>query len=171
MAHDYVIELGFDYDSEQKDPSYDGFLEMACAEGNGLTSLDKLKKDGTLAFAVYDVSDSPHAGTGVPQSLVVTFAKADDASPAASPFSTSSLTFTTFHDRGTKGSPQFGSHQSWYAQAPGQGSNSNPTETPFVNTGNFFVSFKLTVTFTDPEDPSQSVTKTFGQDPRMDVDT
>ena len=56
MAHDYTIELGFDYDSEQKDPDYDGFLELACAEGDKLSSLDQLKKDGNLTFVVYDVS-------------------------------------------------------------------------------------------------------------------
>ena len=79
MAHDYSIELGFDFDSEQKDPAYDGFLEMGCGEGNSLASLDQLKKDGGLTFVVYDVSDSPHTGTGAPQSLTVTFAKADDS--------------------------------------------------------------------------------------------
>jgi hypothetical protein len=171
VAHDYSIELGFDFDSEQKDPSYDGFLEAACTEGNSFRSLDQLKKDGGLSFAIYDVSDSPHAGTGTPQSLTVSFSKADDASPASSPFSTSSLTFTTFHNRGTKGSPQFGSRQSWYAQADGHGDDHDPTVTTFVNTGNFFVSFALTVSFIDPNDPANPVTKTFGQDPRMDVDT
>ena len=49
---DYSMELGFDFDSEQKDPSYDGFLEAACTEGNSFKSLDQLKKDGGLSFAI-----------------------------------------------------------------------------------------------------------------------
>jgi hypothetical protein len=171
VAHDYSIELGFDFDSEQKDPSYDGFLEMACAEGNNLKSLDQLKKDGGLTFVVYDVSEAPNAGTGTPQSLTVTFAQADASSPAASPFSTSTLTFTTFHDRGNKGSAEYGTRPSWYAQSGAQVGTDNATTTPFVNAGNFFVTVALTVDFTDPNNPGTLTTRTFGQDPRMDVDT
>lgn len=171
MAHDYSIELGFDFDSEQKDPAYDGFLEMGCGEGNSLASLDQLKKDGGLTFVVYDVSDSPHTGTGAPQSLTVTFAKADDSSPATTPFSTNTITFTTFHDRGTRGSSEFGNRPAWYAQSGSQVGTDKPTTLPFVNIGNFFVTVALEVTFTDPENPTNPVTKTFGQDPRMDVDT
>jgi hypothetical protein len=171
VAHDYSIELGFDFDSEQKDPSYDGFLEMGCAEGNSLASLDQLKKDGGLTFIVYDVSDSPHAGTGVPQTLNVTFARADESSTSTSPFATNTLTFTAFHDRGNKGSSEFGNRPSWYAQSGAQVGTDNKTTIPFVNNGNFFVTVALTVTFTDPDNPTNPVTKTFGQDPRMDVDT
>ena len=180
MAHDYSIELGFDYDSKQKDSDYDGFLEMACADGDKLSSLDQLKKDGNLTFVVYDVSEAPHAGTGTPTSLTVTFAKADDSSPADSPFSSSTLSFTTFHDRGTRGSSEFGSRPSWYAQSdpdPDNDGNANdsdndkPTKIDFVNTGNFFVTVALDVDFPDPANPGSTITKTFGQDPRMDVDT
>lgn len=171
MAHDYSIELGFDFDSDQKDPSYDGFLELACAEGNNLKSLDELKKDGGLTFEIYDVSEAPNAGTGTPQSLTVTFASADESSPATSPFSTSSLTFTEFHDRGTKGSSEYGNRPSWYAQSGNEVGTDKPTTTSFVNTGNFFVTVALTVEFPDPNNPSTTITKTFGQDPRMDVDT
>jgi hypothetical protein len=180
VAHDYSIELGFDYDSKQKDSDYDGFLEMACADGDKLSSLDQLKKDGNLTFVVYDVSEAPHAGTGTPTSLTVTFAKADDSSPADSPFSSSTLSFTTFHDRGTRGSSEFGSRPSWYAQSdpdPDNDGNANdndndkPTKIDFVNTGNFFVTVALDVDFPDPANPGSTITKTFGQDPRMDVDT
>lgn len=171
MAHDYSIELGFDFDSNQKDPSYDGFLELACAEGNSLASLDQLKKDGGLTFVVYDVSEGTNAGTGTPQSLAVTFAQADASSPASSPFATTTLSFTTFHDRGTKGSAEYGNRPSWYAQSGSQIGTDKGTTLPFVNTGNFFVTVALTVAFTDPNNPSTPITKTFGQDPRMDVDT
>ena len=171
MAHDYSIELGFDFDSEQKDPSYDGFLELACSEGSKLTSLDQLKKDGGLNFVIYDVSESPNAGTGTPQSLTVTFAKADAASPASSPFPDGTLNFTAFHSRGTKGSSEYGDRPSWYAQSGPQVGSDKPTKTAFVNAGSFFVTAALTVAFTDPDNPAAPITKTFGQDPRMDVDT
>lgn len=178
MAHDYSIELGFDYDSEKKDEDYDGFLEMACAEGDKLSSLDQLKKDGSLAFVVYDVSEAPHAGTGTPTSLTVTFAKADESSTASSPFSSGTLTFTTFHNRGTRGSSEFGSRPSWYAQSSNDDDpntkdddSDKPTKFTFENTGNFFVTVALDVDFPDPANPGSTITKTFGQDPRMDVDT
>jgi hypothetical protein len=178
VAHDYSIELGFDYDSKQKDSDYDGFLELACAEGDKLSSLDQLKKDGTLTFVIYDVSEAPYAGTGTPTSLTVTFAKADDSSPADSPFASSALTFTTFHNRQTKGSSEFGDRPSWYAQSPtdadtntNDDDNDKPSKIDFVNTGNFFVTVALDVEFPDPANPGSTITKTFGQDPRMDVDT
>ena len=171
MAHDYAIELGFDYDSEQKDSAYDGFLELACAEGDKLSSLDQLKKDGSLTFVIYDVSEAPHAGTGTPTSLTVTFAKADDSSPADSPFSSSTLTFTAFHNRGTKGSSEFGDRPSWYAQSGDQIGTDKKTPIDFVNIGNFFVTVALDVDFPDPANPGGTITQTFGQDPRMDVDT
>src|SRR5512145_849334 len=86
MAHDYSIDLGFDLDSNSKDPAYAGFLELSCEEGGSLSSLDKLKKDGTLTFAVYDTSEGSNSGRGTPTSLTVTFAAADQSSPATSPF-------------------------------------------------------------------------------------
>jgi hypothetical protein len=171
VAHDYSLEMGFDFDSEQKDPSYDGFLELACSENGNLKSFDELKKDGGLGFVVYDVTDTSAVGTGTPQSLTVTFSQADESSPASSPFSTSSLTFTTFYSRGNKGSSEFGNRPSWYAQSGPQIGTDNETSIPFVNTGSFFVTVALTVAFTDPTNPTSPITKTFGQDPRMDIDT
>ena len=104
----------------------------------------------------------------------MTFAKADDSSPADSPFSSSTLTFTTFHNRGTRGSSEFGSRPSWYAQSESdneKNGNDKPTTFDFVNIGNFFVTVALDVDFPDPANPGGTISKTFGQDPRMDVDT
>jgi hypothetical protein len=169
MANDLGLEFAFDLDSHAKG-RYEGYLESACTSGKKLASINKLKKADTIFFAIYDESDDADIGRGTPVELRITFASADASTSANSPLSVTSLTFTTFYSRGSKDSPQYKDGPSWYAQAPGDEKNDRPTTYELVNPGHFFFTAELDVQYQEPG-AATTTKKTFGQDPRMDVDT
>jgi hypothetical protein len=170
MSKNYVLELGFDRDSNSKD-NYAGFLELSCADGDKLSSLDKLKKDDTISLAIYDTSEGGNSGTGTPAALRVTFASADGMTTGSSPLSTNTLTFSRFHDRGRRESPEYGRLPSWYAQTADQ-TDDKPATFALVNAGHFFLTVALDVQFQSTDaSGTTTTTKTFGQDPRMDIGT
>jgi hypothetical protein len=169
MAKDLGLEVAFDLDSHSKG-GYGGYLQSACTVGNSLASFNKLKKADNLFFAIYDVSDGTDVGRGTPIALRVSFASADASTSASSPLSVTTLTFSTFHSRGSRNTPAFASGPSWYAQAQSEAGTDKATKYELVNTGHFFFTLELDVQYNEPGQ-SGPTTKTFGQDPRMDVDT
>jgi hypothetical protein len=167
MAKDLGLELAFDLDSAGKG-GYDGFLDLACTVGDKLASIHKLKKADKIFFAIYDESDAANVGRGTPTELRVTFASAANGQNGASPLAVTSLTLSTFQSRGSKGSPEYKNAPSWYAQGSRETDAGKPTTFELVNPGHFFITVELDVEF---EDKGATARKTFGQDPRMDVDT
>jgi hypothetical protein len=165
----YSIDLAFDWDAEPSS-EYDGLLELACVDGSDLKDLDKLHVNDQIYFALYDNSDDG-SGAKTLGTLTVSFAAADAETKEHhdSPIvdgngnDVTQIQLASFYARGEKTSTAFGTCPSWFAQAaPGGGSKaSNLT---LANAGRYYVNVTVPVSL-------GGTTKTYGEDPKMDIGT
>jgi hypothetical protein len=162
---DYHFDIGFDWDSKQKE-GFDGYLQVYPIAVNANVGSDSdfvhFRTGDTVEFYVYDVSEQKGGSPSIAaDDSWLTFSAADDSTPASSPINVSLLSGCALQSAGDGSSTAFGTNlPAWNVLARG----GRQLSVPVTQSGKFFFTMVLTVT-------KDGVTKRFGVDPEMIVET